>query len=59
MLENEGAERDRGLAEKDSTFGGDDRCHLEEQASTKIQLLVHVLGWVGPITDHNHEGFLE
>lgn len=24
----------------------------------KFQLLVHVLGWVGPITDHNHEGFL-
>lgn len=39
MLENEGAEKYRGLAEKDSTFGGNDRCHLEEQATiTKVLL---------------------
>ena len=57
MLENNGAEEARGLREKGFDLWGE-WPPLRRRGLHKFQLLVHDLGWVGPITDHNHEGFL-
>ena len=45
VLENEGVEKDRGLVGGGSTFGGNDRCNLEEEASTKFSFSSTF--WVG------------
>ena len=46
-----------GLPERFRPWG-EWRVPFRRKGLHKIQLLVHVLGWVGPITDHSHEGFL-
>ena len=53
MLENKGAD----VGSEGFDLGGE-WSPLRRRGLHKFQLLVHDLGWVGPITDHNHEGFL-